>query len=201
MRFARVSLVIALALCAAATAHADPGSESDRGEPAADGDGDRGATNYVNLRVGDSSLNTDYAVICIEGKPWSVLTIESCGTGAGLFRELRGTDVAHFRAKWQVLSRPLAHGRVSARIGLGFAELEIADDEPGFRFGGVNDDSVETAGPEASASIQYLAPLGSGVEAIVNVTAGMAWLPHAPDLPDPQGEYLPFVGLEVGAGW
>ena len=203
MRRGPPTLALLLVLATASPARGEPDrGESDRGEPAPASEGsDDSSTNYVNLRVGDSTVGTDYAVICIEATPWWRLSIESCGTGAGLFRDLRTTDVAHFRAKWQVLARPLAHGSVRMRLGVGFAELEVADDDPGFRFGGVGDDAAETAGPEATASIQYLAPLGRGVEAIVNVTAGMAWLPHAPDLVVPQDEWLPFVGLEVGAGW
>lgn len=160
------------------------------------------SSNRINVRLGGSSAgSSEYAVICVEGRPWKRLYIETCGTGAGLFRELRGTDVAHFRAKWGVYERSARGGYLRVQAGFGFAELEVAEDEPGFSFSRPSSPGVETAGPEASGSVQYLVPLGKGLEAIINVNAGLAWLPYAPDLIAPQDAWQPFLGFDVGAGW
>ena len=159
-------------------------------------------SNWFNVRIGGATLGADdYAVICVEATPWKLLSLETCGTGAGLFRELRGVDVAHFRAKWSVFQHKQQAGQLRVQAGLGVAELEVGPDEPGLSFGRLPPNAVETAGPEATASIQYLMPLGHGVEALLNLTAGFAWMPYAPDLVNPQDEWQPFVGFDVGAGW
>ncbi|MBT8496367.1 MAG: hypothetical protein KJO07_25195 [Deltaproteobacteria bacterium] len=157
---------------------------------------------WFNLRAGSGSLGAGSGpVICAEVSPWGPLSLETCGTGAGLFRDQQGDDVAHFRAKWRLLQRVKGPGVVKIQTMLGFAELEVGDDDPGFRFTGSGARGVETAGPEAGFAVQYLASLGRGVEGIASLTAGMAYFPYADDLVTPRNRYQPFVGVELGAGF
>jgi len=155
---------------------------------------------YLNLRVGGGSGGAmGKPVICVEARVWTRLSLETCGTGAGLLTELSGTDIAHFRAKVAMRQWAAHGGIVRVQLGLGFAELEVGDDDPGFDFGGGS--GVETAGPEASTAVQYLASLGHGVEAVASLSAGVAYFAHGPDLAISQRAWQPFVGLEIGAGF
>ncbi len=174
------------------------------GEPANAGrsgsDGGTGPVHHLNLRVGAASTDANgRPTLCLEAAPPWILSVEGCGTGQGFLHDEAGRELAHFRAK---LAFDLGESEGEAlrlRVGLGFAELQIGDDDPGFVFSRA--DPVETAGPEAPLSLQGLLALGRGFELVANLVAGLALLPRAGTLRVPQSEWQPFAGIEVGAGF
>ena len=156
--------------------------------------------NRINLRLGMSSADqSQRPTICMEVRLVSHLSLEGCGTGNGLLHHSDGAELAHYRFKWALAKNVLYGGLARAQLGVGFAELQLAADDPGFVIR--PDGGVEASGPEAAATFQWLRPMGKGWEFIVNANAGLAWVPGAGDLVVPQNTVQPFFGLEIGAGW
>lgn len=159
--------------------------------------------NRINLRLGSStSDSTGRPVICVDVRIWSGLGIESCGTGQGVIHDEPGHEMAHFRATWSILERTTGSGTGKLRGGIGFAELQVGVDHPGFHFG--EPDRVErgsVAGPEAAVQGQWLVPLGKGIEAVASLTAGLAMFANADELITPQKNVQPFASFELGLGW
>jgi hypothetical protein len=160
------------------------------------------AENRVNLRVGGASTDTTgVPTICMEVRAVWRLSVEGCGTGSGFLHSQSGGEMAHFRAKWQAFGHVVGGGQLRVHGGVGFAELQLDADQPGFDFGSPRGSRIETAGAEGSLSLSWLRPMGAGWELIANATGGMAWLPHADELATPQDRAQPFVSLELGVGW
>ena len=109
--------------------------------------------------------------------------------------------MAHFRTKWTLATWKLESSDFKLQPGLGFAELQLSADEPGFQFGSPESNSIETAGPEASLSLQWHHELFSGFELVGDINAGLGWFQHASQLAVPQNELQPFVDLTIGLGW
>jgi hypothetical protein len=195
--------VLVLALCLApclVRAQEQPLRLEDRAEDA--GARAARAENRINLRVGAASTDTTgVPTICMEVRAVARLSVEGCGTGSGFLHSQSGGEMAHFRGKWQVLGRVAGGGKLRVHGGLGFAELQLDADRPGFDFGSPSDSRIETAGPEGSLSLSWLRPMGAGWELIANTTGGLAWLPYANELAAPQDRAQPFVSFELGVGW
>jgi hypothetical protein len=177
------------------------------GDAARDGDTDaanaRAAAvdNRLNLRVGGASTDANgRPTICLEVRAWSALSMEGCGTGAGVLHGEDGAEMAHFRAKWRVDRRVAWGGLLQTQLGFGLAELQLGDDDPGFRIR-PSGRRVEAAGPEVSASVQWLRPVTQSWELMVTTTAGAAWIPGAGDLVEARSQAQPFVALDLGVGW
>jgi hypothetical protein len=160
-------------------------------------------SNRVNLRLGSAtSDSTGRPVICLDVRLWRGLGVESCGTGQGVIHDEPGEELAHFRATWSVLERAFSAGTTRIRGGVGWAELQVGVDHPGFHFG--DPDTTErgsVAGPEAAVQGQLLVPLGKGIEAVASVTAGVAVFAEADKLIVPQSNTQPFASVEIGLGW
>jgi hypothetical protein len=187
-----------LALCAVpAWAHGEP-SEHEPGTPSGGP-----ADSRINLRLGNAtSDSTGRPTICLDVRVWAGLGVESCGTGQGIIHDEPGHELAHFRATWALLERATSSGTGRLRGSLGWAELQVGVDHPGFHF--TDPDPVErgsVAGPEAALQGQWLVPLGKGVEAIASFTAGLALFAEADKLIVPQSNLQPFVSAEIGLGW
>ena len=158
-------------------------------------------THHVNLRMGYSSATSNgRPTICLEGFFLSAFAIETCGTGYGFVHQASGRDFVHFRGKWTVLSKEYPHAKIQGQLGAGFAEIQIADDALGFQFGGTGN-GVETAGPEISASLQWLRQFGPQTELIVDANAGAAFFYYGPELVEPQERFFPFLEMSIGLGW
>jgi hypothetical protein len=197
-------LVVVLCLLAPGVARAQEQGLvlEERADDAGAGMGNAGADNRINLRLGGASTDTTgVPTICMEVRAVAGLSVEGCGTGSGFLHSQSGGEMAHFRAKWQVFGRVAAGGTLRLQGGLGFAELQLDADRPGFDFGAPRGSSIETAGPEGSVSLSWLRPMGAGWELIANTTGGLAWFPHAGALATPQDRAQPFVSFEVGVGW
>lgn len=157
---------------------------------------------YVQFRAGAAALvDATRPQLCLELAGGGALSVEGCGTGSGfLFRDDL-PELAHFRAKWRLAAWELWGGSLEARVGAGFAELQIAEDAPGFTFGGVSETGAETSGPEASTFLRWTTPLGSGFEGIVEASLATAWLPAAPELRTPASPWQSSFLLTLGAGF
>tara|TARA_R110002096_G_scaffold143328_4_gene299237 strand:+ start:1791 stop:2288 length:498 start_codon:yes stop_codon:yes gene_type:complete len=155
---------------------------------------------HFNLRVG-ASTNADYerASICLEVTVWRKLSVEGCGNGSGILHKSDGGELAHFRAKWALWNASVSRGNVVLQGGLGFAELQVGADEPGFEFGVPSGESA--AGAEGSLSLQYFAPVGKGFEFIASSAIGMAYIRGANALPTAPSKAQPFASFELGIGW
>jgi hypothetical protein len=179
-----------------------PGARADEVEP---GSGALGEVtpNRVNLRLGGASTDsTGRPTICLDVAIVAGLGIEGCGTGQGVIHDEPGTEMAHFRATWSVLEHITDRGVGRLRAGLGFAELQVGVDHPGFTFG--EPDPIErgsVAGPEAVVQGQWLVPLRGGVEAIASFSAGIAAFANADKLVEPKRNVQPFASVELGIGW
>lgn len=175
-------------------------------EPTIDDGSDRSpherVNNRVNLRAGVASTDTNgKPTICVDVRLVSNLGLETCGTGGGVLHDAEGTDMAHFRATYGFLHRPVGKMTAQLRGGLGFAELQVGLDRPGFAFGGPDRDRGAVAGPEASVSGQLLAPVVSGIDFVLTGTAGVAVFRRADELVVPKGNVQPFISIEAGFGW
>ena len=206
LRYARSVRVLAIVILlgsASGVAHADRGD----GEPT-DGHPDpppvtRDPPYRFNLRVGGAS--TDRAgmpTVCAEVRIWRGLGVESCGTGAQVWHNHDGAEMAHFRTLAEVvrLATP-GGGRLGLRAGLGFAELAVASDQLGLQFGDPDVTRASAAGPEASLSGQWTRPIAGRVDAIATFTVGAAYIQGAPQLVLPRSEVQPFASFEIGLGW
>ncbi|HEU4611789.1 MAG TPA: hypothetical protein VFS15_06915 [Kofleriaceae bacterium] len=171
-------------------------------EPGTGGGGEP-TPNRINMRLGGATSDTTgRPTICVDVRIWSGLGVESCGTGQGVIHDEPGHELAHFRATWSVLEHATSSGTARLRGGIGWAELQVGVDHPGFHFG--EPDPTErgsVAGPEAAVQGQWLVPLGKGVEAIASVTAGLALFADADQLILPQQNLQPFASFELGLGW
>ena len=199
MRIVVGAVVALLVPLGPALAHADEPTETEPGTTNAGAP----TPNRINLRLGNAtSDSTGRPVICVDVRIWAGLGVESCGTGQGVIHDQPGTELAHFRGTFAFLSKRTSTGTAKLRGGIGFAELQVGVDHPGFHFG--EPDSVErgsVAGPEAVVQAQYLVPLGKGIEAIASLTAGVAVFANADKLVAPQSNTQPFVSGEIGFGW
>ena len=159
--------------------------------------------NHINLRGGAGSAGeSGRPVICMQISATSRLSVESCGTGSGFLHDDPSPEIAHFRLKWATHQWDIPNGRIDLQAGLGFAELQMGEDVPGFSFGGPDGaDYASTAGPEASLSLQWLYPLEMGIELIGDATFGAAWFNYAPELIIPREKFAPFGEISAGVGW
>jgi len=160
------------------------------------------ARNYVNMRVGANSSNRNsHPELCLEASLLSFLTVETCGTGAGILHTDPAPSSVHFRTKFKALQWNFEEWDLSLFGGLGFAEFQIGEDAPGFIFSGVGKDRVETAGPEVSAHLRTLIPVYKGFELLTEFSISGAYVPYAPDLISPLSSFQPAFSLTLGAGF
>jgi len=185
---------------ATTAAHAQPAEPID-GDP--DDDAPRPASNRLNMRLGGAtSDDTGRPTICLDVRIFAGFGVESCGTGQAIIHNEAGREMAHFRGTWTFLETTTSRGVGKLRAGAGFAELQVGQDHPGFKFGEPDKvDRGSVAGPEAMLQAQWLVPLAKGVEAVTSLTAGFAVFSEADKLVIPQDAVQPFVSFEIGVGW
>jgi hypothetical protein len=180
-------------------------------DPAEDRGGDGGgffqperaatARTYVDVRGGVSTTNeAGMPEVCFEGSPLKFLTLESCGTGAGLWRDDQGRQMMHIRAELQPFRFVLGGVALDPQLGLGFAEMQIGEDEPGFRFDSANG-KMDTSGPELTLSLNAKVPMQLNLELVAELTSGLAYFPNAGELASPQEQLQPFTSLSIGLGF
>jgi hypothetical protein len=155
----------------------------------------------LNFRAGLASDQLQRPAMCLEVALWSA-SIEGCGTGSGFLYDAAGRDLAHFRMNVPVTRYSAWGGSAALRAGLGFAELEVGEDRPGFQFGDpAPAERGAVAGPDAAMSFQWTRPVGRGFELVGTATAGLAWFASADRLIVPQAHFQPYVSAEIGFGW
>jgi len=176
-------------------------------EPADDGSGKAAddhppIRNRLNFRVGFDSNNKDgRATVCLDVNIVYGFGVEACGTGNQLWHNDPGQEMSHYRVNYTVLERSLWKGTLHARTGLGFSEMQVGLDDPGFVFGGTNSTHGSTSGPEGAVSAQWLLPMYKGFDFVVTGTAGLAYFAHAAELATTKSDVQSFVSIEAGLGW
>ncbi len=195
---------LACALAATLVAFATPARAD---EPTDDGVGGDPSNhppihNRINFRVGFASSDLNgHPTICLDVNIAFGFGVESCGTGAQLLHDDPGQEMSHYRINYTVVERNLWKGTLHARGGLGFSEMQVGKDDPGFVFGGTNRDKGSTSGPEAALSAQWLLPMYKGLDFVVTGTAGLAYFAHAEDLATTKSDVQGFASIEAGIGW
>jgi hypothetical protein len=154
----------------------------------------------VNLGVGGST-GTRGLVICGEVAPLAVLAISACGSGAGFLNDQTSPEVAHFRANVTLASFLVKSVWLQPRLQMGFAEMQVGEDAAGFDFLGTGATGMATAGLEAGASLRGLVPMYRGVELVGELSLGLAYFAHAPELLRPQSAWQPSATMTVGVGF
>ena len=158
--------------------------------------------NWGNLRVGGAvGGGSGRPEICGEFAPLTFLAIEACGTGAGILHDEPVNQAMHFRAKVALLRLAAGALLLEPVVGAGLIELQVGEDDGGFRFGDTGPRGVETAGFEAMGGLRALLPVGAGFELVGEVSAGLGYTPHAPELVLPQPVVPVFGSLTVGIGF
>lgn len=191
----RSTWIAAGMIASLATARAQPAEPTSTPAPAAP------PTHHVNLRVGLASSDAvNRPTVCLEVVALWSTSVEGCGTGSGILHDEVGRQMAHFRLNLPARRDRFAGGWSAVRAGLGFAELEVGPDRPGFDFGDP-DQPNSVAGPDAAISVQWIRSLGGGIELVATGTLGVAWFAGADRLIRPQAEAQPYVAFEIGAGW
>jgi len=156
--------------------------------------------NYVNLGLGGST-GTRGLVICAEVAPLSILAVSACGSGAGFLNDQTAPEVAHFRANVTLMSWQVQSVWLQPRLQVGFAELQVGEDAGGFDFVGTGSTGMSTAGLEGGAALRGLMPIYGGVELVGELSLGLAYFSHAPELLRPQSAWQPSATMTVGVGF
>ena len=195
-----VRRVLVLALIAVpALAHADDPTDDGSGKAASD---HPPIHNRLNFRVGFASSDLNgRPTICLDVNIAFGFGVESCGTGQQLIHNDPGQEMSHYRINYTAVERSLWKGTLHARGGLGFSEMQVGHDNPGFVFGSPDADRGSVSGPEAAISAQWLAPLYKGFDFVVTGTAGLAYFAHASELATTKSELQSFASIEAGIGW
>lgn len=181
----------------AAPVHADESAEPGAGERSS-----APIENRLSLRIGGASTDTvGRPTICADVRVIATWSVEACGTGAQLLHDEPGREMSHYRVNWGFLEGEMPRGRGLLRGGVGFAELQVGEDEAGFEFGSPSGKRGSVAGPEASLSAQWMLPLAADFELVANATAGAAVFRNADQLVEPERAVQAFVSLELGIGW
>lgn len=156
------------------------------------------------LRVGADRVDPTHPFLCAEGAPLAFLSIEACGTGAGILHHDDAPDMAHFRARGRAWGTTSGRATLDWLLGAGFTEVQSTTDAPGFRFGVPTEPQpVEAAGPEASTSLKGRWWFDPGARSYVTVDAnvGVAVIPGAPVVMGAPGPTVPFGALTIGLGF
>ena len=159
-------------------------------------------TNRINFRIGMASSDRDGRPSgCLDVRIIAGFSVESCGTGQAIIHNDEGQEMMHVRANYAFAGTNLWKGTLNARAGVGFAEMQVGKDNPGFQFGSPDADKGSVAGAEAALSAQWLAPLYKQVDFVVTGTAGLAYFAGAHELVTTKSDLQPFASIEAGIGW
>ncbi len=186
-----------LLLLLPATALAEP-SVTKEFEPAPEREEVR---HWGNLRIGGAvGAGSGRPELCGEVAPLSFLSVEACGTGAGILHDEPIRQAMHIRAKLALHRFSLGDFLLEPLVGAGMIELQVGKDEAGFRFGDAGR-GIETAGVEVMGGLRALLPIGLGLELVGEFSTGVGYVPHADELIEPQARVPGFAGLTAGVGF
>ena len=190
-------LLVALFALLAADARAER-SITEQGEA----EGEQEIRNFANLRGGMNTFNpVNRPEVCLDVAPTSVFSLESCGTGNGIWHNDPSPQLTHFRGKMRLGAYKAKPFLFQTYGHLGFAELQEGVDDPGFQFFSAGDRRVETAGPELGLSGRALYPISGAGELIAELSMSVAYLPHAGEMVTPRARTQPSLSLTLGVGF
>ena len=155
----------------------------------------------VGMDLGSPSEGSPLPIVCAEGMPHRRWSLEACGNGSGILHQGDEPDMAHFRVRGAPIL--VSDGRWAGQLmlGVGFAEVQRSADQPGFRFGDAQTGQVEAAGPEASLGVKGRFWVTEQSHIAMDVIAGTAYIPGAPEVMGWQSPVVPFVSLTTGMGF
>ena len=158
----------------------------------------------ADLRLGVDGLGQgDERVmpyVCGEVMPLPRLSLEGCGNGSGIWHQVDGPDLAHFRVRATLSRRQQGVVEQSVVAGIGVMEVQRTVDRPGFRFGQASTEAVEAAGPEASLGLKGRYWVMTGGYVTADIVGGVAHVPGAPAVMGWSGPVVPFASVSVGLG-
>jgi hypothetical protein len=111
--------------------------------------------------------------------------------------------MAHFRTRGRLWGIDQQRTELDLLVGAGFAEIQVAEDAHGFKFGKAQStEQVEAAGPELSLSAKGRLWIDKGGRTYVtaDINAGVAHIPAAPVVTGGSSTALPFAAFTVGFG-
>ncbi len=160
---------------------------------------------WASFRVGAATSATR-PQLCLDVSPLEALAFEGCGTGGGFLHTEVGSDISHFRGKVRLASTEVVATAgvsvwVEPWVGVGFAELEVGADTPGFSFEGPSPGRVSTSGPDVGASLRGTLPLPAGVELVGEIGVSLSYFVYAPQLVVPQAPLQPQASFSLGLGF
>lgn len=192
------TLLFTFAVSTSTRARAQPVDEGSNSDPSSHPP----IVNRLNLRIGFDSSNKDgRATVCLDVNVVLGFGVEACGTGNQVWHNDPGQELSHYRVNYTFVERSLWKGTLHARSGLGFAEMQVGRDDPGFVFGGTGRDRSSTSGPEGALAVQWLLPMYKGFDFVVTATGGLAYFAHADELATTKSAVQSFFSLEAGVGW
>lgn len=160
---------------------------------------------FIVFRVSPAPLDDSRKQqLCLDVPLFLGVSVEGCGSGAGFLKAPSEPDLAHFRAKIPLGSAHLSDIAIVPGLIIGFAELQVGDDQAGFDFFGTGRGQTETAGPEVGATLRFLersARSDTGPVLVSELQLSLAWLPYAGALRVPQGQWFGSLEWTVGLGW
>jgi hypothetical protein len=156
--------------------------------------------NYVSLAMG-ASTGSQGPVVCAEVAPLAMLAVAGCGNGSGVLHNSSMPEIAHFRATFTPLSWELGEVWLQPRASLGIAEIQVGPDAAGLNFSGTGPTGTATAGPEAGTALRALWPIHGGVEAVSELSLGLAYFSYAQELARPQSAWQPSATMTLGIGF
>lgn len=184
-------------LLLAGTAYAQPADDGGK-----DPSDHKPIENRVNFRFGKASSDLDgRPSVCLDVRIVGGFSVESCGTGQGIIHNDEGQEMMHVRANYSIVDTSVWKGTLHWRGGLGFSELQIGKDNPGFQFGSPDADKGSVAGPEVATSAQWLAPLYKDLDFVLTGTVGLAYFAGADELATTKSDLQGFASIEAGIGW
>lgn len=157
---------------------------------------------WGNLRIGGAmGAGQGRPEICGEFLPLTFLAVEACGSGAGILHDEPIHQAMHVRAKVSPWRWALGEFLLEPLFGFGMIELQVGEDQPGFRFGDTGPDNLETAGFEVMGGLRTLLPVGGDFELVADLSVGVGYTPHAPQLIHPHPRTPAFGSFTVGFGF
>lgn len=155
----------------------------------------------VGADLGASASPVPRPTICAQVNPLARLGFEACGNGGGTFHNDEVPGIMHLRARLEALRLDREHLVGSLLVGAGMTEIQSTADQAGLRFGEAEEGAIEAAGGELSVSAQGRWWVHERTFMVMDLNAGAALIPGAPEVIGQGGPVVPFTSVTAGMGF